>query len=85
MIYLMQVLNLIGKSNIDLFESLFTNIDDDIKDLGYENCESELVNEIMNNHFGIYLEDERQLEFLTKVILDKKLNIGINAYKSLYN
>jgi len=84
MIYLIQILNLIGKHNINLFEKLFTNIEDDIIDLGYKNCESELVNDMLSTHFGIFMEDEKQLQFLTKIILDKKLNAGINAYKALY-
>ena len=84
MVYLMQILNRLDTNNLDLFEELFTDISYEIEYLGYENSEYELINEMLNSHFGLTIEDDRQLQFLTKVILNPDmLKSGISAYKSL--
>jgi hypothetical protein len=81
MIYLFQILKTLSKKDLELFESLFSDITFEIDELGYQGNESELVNDMLDTHFGLYLEDSRQLEMLTKVIIDPiKFNSALNVF-----
>ena len=57
MLHLMQVYKMIQDKT--LFIELFN-------DLSYE------INEMLDNHFGLYLEDSRQLQRLTETIIKKQ-------------
>ena len=73
MIYLMQILNLLNKEQIELFESLFLEFEEDeIEELGYKNSEPELFNSMLLNHFGLTIECEVQLKSFTELLLNRK-------------
>ncbi len=81
MIYLIQLLKALSKEDIELFKSLFSDISFEIEELGYQGNESELINDMLDSHFGLSLEDQAQLDSLTKIILDKsKFNSAINLF-----
>lgn len=77
---LLQLLKLLNDT--DKFQSLFSDLTSEIEELGYEGCEDELVNQILQNHFNITIEDKRQLDSLTAIILDPtKFKAGIETFK----
>jgi hypothetical protein len=51
------------------FIALFDDLAMEIEDMGYEGFEDELVNEMLYNHFGLTIEDDRQLKIFTEYIL----------------
>lgn len=53
----------------ELFINLLDDLSYEIEELGYKGSEADLVHGILDNHFGIFLEDERQLERVTEHIL----------------
>jgi hypothetical protein len=61
-----------------LFISLFNDLSYEIEEMGYIYLDDqmELINEMLDDHFGIYLEDCKQLKKLTETIISKqgKLN-----------
>jgi hypothetical protein len=81
MIYLIQLLKALSKEDIELFKSLFSDISFEIEELGYQGNESELINDMLDSHFGLSLEDQAQLDSLTRIILDKsKFNSALNLF-----
>lgn len=77
MLYLIQVYRMVA--NKALFISLFNDLSYEINDMGYEflDDQMELVNELLDNHFGLALECDRQLRMLTESIIkyQGKLNM----------
>lgn len=69
MIYLIQLYNLVGQRK--LFIQIFSGLKEEAKELGYEGFETELVNEMLYNHFGLELESDKQLEMLTDAMLKR--------------
>jgi hypothetical protein len=55
-----------------LFFILFKNLNETAEELGYTGVESELVNDMLFNHFLITIVDSNQLESLTATILDAR-------------
>ena len=53
------------------FLALFSDLDYELDELGWRGNETDLVNDMLFNHFGITLEDEKQLQMMTEVIMDK--------------
>ncbi len=77
MIYLLQVLHLV--QDLDLFELLFSDISDLIE-LGY--TPEEACNDLLEQHFGLSLEDDKQLAMFTSAIQRKHiLKSAINVVK----
>ena len=72
MLHLLQLYKMI--ENKKLFINIFNDLSYEIEEMGYLHLEDqmELVNEMLDNHFGIYLEDHRQLEKLTQAIINKQ-------------
>lgn len=78
MIYLMQVLKMIP--NVDDFLALFSDLDHEINELGYE--ENELVSTMLFNHYGIEIQCDKQLTMTTKVIMvPEKLECACSVEK----
>ena len=70
MLHLMQLFRLI--ENKQLFIELFNDLSFELDELGYRDFPSDLVNEMLDNHFGIFMEDDRQLQRVTDCILSKQ-------------
>ena len=75
MLYLLQIAKMLNDNQLELFIALFNDLSYEIDELGYKGNESELINELLDNHFGIYLEDEKQLSKLTSCILNHQNNL----------
>lgn len=69
MIYLIQVLKMLNKTQRQQFLTLFSDLDYELDELGWRGNETDLVNDMLFNHFGLSIEDETQLKRLTEVIL----------------
>jgi len=69
MIHLLQLLNMLNKKELVLFEQLFTYIIEDIEDLGYEDFPEELIGDMIDSHFGLQIVNDRQLERITSAII----------------
>ena len=76
MIYLMQILKMMTAKQRQNFVALFDDLSYEIQDMGYEGFETQLVNEMLDDHFGIFLEDDSQLKMLTDYILKHQNNLG---------
>ena len=74
MLYLLQILKMLNKRQQKLFIDLFNDLSHEIEEMGYIHLEDqmELINEMLDNHFGIYLENHNQLERLTQTIISKQ-------------
>lgn len=71
MIYLIQVLKMLNKNQRQQFVALFSDLDYELDELGWRGNETDLVNDMLFNHFGMSLENDRQLQMLTESILKK--------------
>jgi hypothetical protein len=71
MIYLMQVLKMLNKTQRKQFVELFSDLDYELDDMGWRGNETDLINDMLFNHFGLSIEDSRQLQMLTDSILKK--------------
>lgn len=69
MIYLLQLLRRLNKDEQILFINLFNDLSFEIKEMGYKGHESELMNELLLNHFDLEIESETQLNMFTNCIL----------------
>lgn len=71
MIYLMQILKMLDKKQRQQFLAMFSDLDYELDELGWRGNETDLVNDMLFNHFGMELEDKNQLQMLTDSILKK--------------
>lgn len=69
MIYLLQILRMLNETQRKDFLALFSDLDYELDELGWRGNETDLVNDMLFNHFGLSIEDETQLQRLTEVIL----------------
>ena len=69
MSYLLQILKRLNKQQRQHFLALFSDLDYELDELGWRGNETDLVNDMLFNHFGMELKDKRQLEMLTDAIL----------------
>ena len=84
MLHLMQLLNMIDDKK--LFKQVFNDLDFELNEMGWNENPTELINDLLDNHFGLYIEDKRQLAEITKTILNtEKLNRAINTSQLLNN
>lgn len=80
MIYLMQLLKMLNKDDQKLFIALFSDFKAESIEMGYDGNEAELFNEMLMNHLGMEIEDNRQLESIVKILLnDVKFKALINT------
>ena len=75
MLHLIQLYNMVD--NKDDFIALFDNIQCEVDELGYEGMESELVKDLMFNHFGLEILCTKQLQHITNAIMNKQGNLGV--------
>jgi hypothetical protein len=69
MIYLLQILKRLNKQQRQQFLAMFSDLDYELDELGWRGNETDLVNDMLFNHFGMELEDKNQLRMLTDAIL----------------
>lgn len=80
MIYLMQILKMLNKKQRQQFLALFSDLDYELDELGWRGNETDLINDMLFNHFGLSIEDEGQLKRLTEVILKpESLKAAVNT------
>lgn len=80
MIYLMQILKMLNKTQRQQFLALFSDLDYELDELGWRGSETDLINDMLFNHFGLSMEDETQLKMLTDVILKpESLKSAVNT------
>lgn len=70
MLHLLQIYKMI--ENKDYFISIFDDLSFELENMGYKDCPEDLVDELLDIHFGIYMESETQLKMLTDCILKKQ-------------
>lgn len=77
---LMQLLKMLNKTQRKQFLQLFSDLDYELDELGWRGNETDLVNDMLFNHFGLSIEDESQLKRLTEVILKpESLKAAVNT------
>lgn len=69
MMYLIQILKMLNKPQRKQFEAIFSDLDYELNDMGWAGNETELVNDMLFNHFGLSVDDQSQLKMLTESIL----------------
>lgn len=80
MITLLELLKITNTPNF--FYKLFSDLEYELDELGWRGDEKTLINDMLFNHFGVTIEDERQLESLVSIILDKdKFKAAIETFK----
>ena len=57
MMYLIQLLAQLKPAERKEFEALFSDLDYELHDMGWAGNETDLVNDMLFNHFGMTLED----------------------------
>lgn len=72
MLFLLQIYKMVEDKT--LFINLFNDLSFEIEELEYDTPElqMELVNDMLNNNFGLWLEDDFQLKMLTETIMEKQ-------------
>jgi len=70
MIYLIQLYKKVHDKK--LFINVFSDLDFELEEMGWKDDPEGLVGELLLNHFGLEIENEKQLSLLTKTILKKK-------------
>ena len=81
MIYLLQILKGLDNASRQQFIVLFNDLSYEIEEMGYKGHETELVYDMLINHYGIFMECENQLKRLTDVIL--KYQGKLNYFNSM--
>ena len=85
MLMLLQLLRTLNVEQQELFLELFSDLEFELDEMGYRGNETELVNDLLEAHFDISIEDERQLQAITNAVLDKtKLQAAISTTKLLH-
>lgn len=80
MMVLMQLLKMLNKTQRQQFLALFSDLDYELDELGWRGNETDLINDMLFNHFGLTIEDEGQLQRLTEVILKpESLKAAVNT------
>ena len=72
MIYMMQILRLLNKRERETLVAAFSDLSFEIEELGYEGLEDELISDMLFNHFGIEMQEPKQLRWLTDWVLEKQ-------------
>ena len=69
MIYLLSILKHLNPAQRKDFMSLFSDLDYELNELGWKGNETDLINDMLFNHFGLSIDDETQLKRLTDSVL----------------
>ena len=70
MLHLIQLYKMVQDK--DFFISIFSDLDYELNEMGWSADPETLINDMLFNHFGLTIEDDRQLSQLTQTILNKK-------------
>lgn len=81
MLYLIQIIKMLTKDQRQHLVALFDDLSYEIDEMGYRGNESDLIDDMLMNHFGLEMESDRQLQLLTQCILKHqgKLSGYVNA------
>lgn len=71
MFYLMQILRMIPTSEIDCFFEMFSDLEFEIEEMGWNR--EELIKDMLFNHYGFEILDDRQLATLSNSMKDEKV------------
>lgn len=69
MIYLIQILRMMNKRQRQEFLALFSDLEYELDELGFRGNETDLISGMLFNHYGLSIENEKQLRMLTDAIL----------------
>ena len=69
MIHLIQIMKILNKEQRQLFVDLFNDLSFEIEEQGYLGLETDLVSDILFNHFGLEIECNDQLNMFTDCII----------------
>lgn len=75
MIYLIQIAKMI--KDLDHFYDIFSDLSFEIEEMGWKPID--LIPDLLDNHFGLEMEDQTQIKFLTEAIMDQ------NNFRSIIN
>jgi len=75
MLYLIPLIRMLNKKQRQIFIILFNDLSYELDELGYKGYEVDLVEELIDNHFGIIFESDKQLNSLTECILLHQNNL----------
>ena len=75
MIYLIQILNMLNKKEIQLFIELFNDLSYEIEEMGYKGMEQDLISDMLRNHIGLDMECPKQLKMFTDYIMRHQGNL----------
>lgn len=69
MIYLMQLYKMI--ENKKLFIGIFSDLDYELNEMGWNDDPETLINDLLFNHFDLSIECPKQLAMITNSIINK--------------
>lgn len=78
MIFLLQVYRRV--TDKDLFIKIFSDLEFELEEMGWKDDPDTLMNDILFNHFGFFIQDDWQLSEFTRIVLNKK---DLNFLKAL--
>lgn len=74
MMYLLQIYKMVEDKK--LFIQIFSDLDYELNEMGWSEDPEGLVNDLLSNHFGFSVDDEKQLSMLTSAILKKQNDLS---------
>ena len=75
MLYLIQIINMLSKSDQQRFVTIFHDLSFEIEEMGFKGYETELVKDLLWTHFDLEMASEVQLQWLTTCILRHQKNM----------
>ena len=67
MVYLIQIYNMVHDKN--LFLNMFNDLSFELDELGYRECPSDLISDLLQDHFDLVIENDKQLKQLSDCII----------------
>lgn len=67
MMYLIQVYNMVHDKN--LFITTFNDLSFELDELGYRECPSDLISDLLQDRFDLVIEEDEQLKKLSDCII----------------
>jgi hypothetical protein len=72
MLYLIQIMHMLNKKDREALAKLFSDLSFELYELGYEHDPESLIDDLLQNHFGIEMEDPKQLAWLTEWVVENQ-------------
>ena len=76
MLRLLQIISLLNKEQRKHFIALFDDLSFELEEMGYSDDPEMLIEELLENHFGIEFECSKQLTEFTNAVLKYQGKIG---------